>query len=40
MPNPHVDDKKGKKSRYIRGRKTEERGTEKNERKRKGKSHL
>ena len=29
MPNSHVDDKKGKKPRYIRGGKTEERGTEK-----------
>ena len=29
MPNPHVDDKKGKKPWYIRGGKTEERETEK-----------
>ena len=29
MPNPHMDDKKGKKSWYIRGGKTEERGMEK-----------
>ena len=29
MPNPHVDDKKGKKSWYIRGEKTEERGRKK-----------
>ena len=29
MPNPHVDDKKGKKPWYIRGGKTEERGTKK-----------
>ena len=40
MPNPHVDEKKGKKPWYIKRGKTEERGTEKNERKRKGKSHL
>ena len=29
MPDPHVDDKKGKKPWYIRRGKTEERGTEK-----------
>jgi len=29
MPNPHVDDKKGKKPWYIKRGKTEERGTEK-----------
>ena len=43
MPNPHVDDKKGKKPWYIRGGKTEEEKEEKrrkNDRKRKGKSHL
>ena len=40
MPDPHVDDKKGKKPWYIRGGKTEERGTRKKERKRKGKSYL
>ena len=40
MPNPHVDDKKGKKPWYIRGGKTEEKGTEKKERERKGKSDL
>ena len=28
MPNPHVDDKKGKKPWYIRGGKTEEKGGE------------
>ena len=28
MPNSHVDDKKGKKPWYIRGEKTEEKGTE------------
>ena len=44
MPNSHVDDKKGKKPWYIRGGKTEEKGTEErekeHERRRKGKSHL
>ena len=30
MPNPHVDDKKGKKSWYIRGGKTEEKEGGKN----------
>ena len=29
MPNSHVDDEKGKKSWYIRGGKTEEKGTKK-----------
>ena len=29
MPNSHVDDKKGKKPWYIRGAKTEEKGTKK-----------
>ena len=28
MPNSHVDDEKGKKPWYIRGGKTEEKGTE------------
>ena len=35
MPNPHVDDKKGKKPWYIRGGKTEEKGTEKKKEKEK-----
>ena len=45
MPDPHVDDKKGKKPWYIRGGKTEAKGGRKkrekeHDRKRKGKSHL
>ena len=37
MPDPHVDDKKGKKPWYIRRGKTEERGTEKKQQEKKRK---
>ena len=40
MPSPHVDDEKGKKAMVYKARKDRRKEDEKNNRKRKGKSHL